>query len=124
MRGKLDHTPHPKDKDATIFMLTVRTQENSIGFGAVMLAASVMEDALNLIAEKSKGYGDAWRDQGWMGNLARIQSKTSRLRNMLWQDHETGVKEESVEDTLLDLLNLSAFMMVNRWNANKWGRRP
>lgn len=93
------------------------------GYGTVAVAAAVFEDALNLIARKSVGYGDAWKEQGWMGNLARVMSKTRRLRNMLWRNvsENIPVDDESVEDNAMDLINLLAFLMINRRLDNKWG---
>lgn len=85
--------------------------------------ADVFEKCLYLIEEKSAGYGDAWVQQGWMGNLARIMSKTSRLKNMLWRDMGIESTSEPITDTLLDLVNLSAFMIINRSFGNRWGDR-
>lgn len=73
------------------------------------------------IADKSQGYGDAWKDQGSMGNLARVLSKASRLRNLCWGDKELEVGIEPVEDTLIDLAALAAFMMKNVEEGNRWG---
>jgi hypothetical protein len=90
---------------------------------AIQALSEVFEDALNLAASKNASYGDAWRRQGWMGNFARIHSKTSRLKNMIWRDDKDldGADKETIEDTLLDLINLAGFMMINRTDRNKWG---
>lgn len=113
--------PHPENPDCTIISMSVQAKENAVGFATVIAVAEVMQEALNLVAAKSKGYGDAWRSQGWMGNLARVQSKTSRLKNMLWCSLPHDSTKEPVEDTLLDLMNLSVFMLINKRNANQWG---
>lgn len=81
----------------------------------------VMEHCLNLVLEKTEGYGEAWRQQGWMGNLARIGSKTARLQSMLWGKHEKPGFGERVEDTALDLINLTVFFLLNRARDNQWG---
>jgi hypothetical protein len=64
-----------------------------------------------------------------MGNLARIMSKTARLQNMLWSDQQypisadgRGQEEESVMDTLKDLMALAAFMGANIEDGNRWGK--
>jgi hypothetical protein len=87
-------------------------------------------DALRLAAHKNEQYQDAWRKQGYMGNLARILSKTARLEAMLWNDPEDEVgREEAVEavepirETLLDIINLAGFMAVNYAECNRWGKR-
>lgn len=92
--------------------------------GASQLEAMAhqMEKALQLAEAKSAGYGDAWRQQGWMGNLARIFSKTSRLKNLLWQTSAKEVHDEAVEDTALDMINLCVFFLLNRGADNRWGK--
>jgi hypothetical protein len=86
----------------------------------------VLDEALELARAKNEAYGDSWRKRGYMGNLARIFSKADRLENMVWQDdHDTDHEgqSESVEDTLLDLVNLAAFALVNAREGNRWGKR-
>lgn len=97
-------------------------------------AQSVWEAHSRLVADllaRKQAYGDAWREQGYMGNTARILSKASRLRNMMWRDGgefhdgdsagEDG-SNESVLDTLLDLSALCAFAIANIEDGNRWGK--
>lgn len=82
------------------------------------------------IIRKSAGYGDAWQEQGYMGNLARVLSKSARLKNMCWKDgtwldtggEEAEVEQEQVQDTLVDLGALCAFLVANLEEGNRWGR--
>lgn len=82
-----------------------------------------------IIEAKSKGYGSAWQVQGYMGNLARVLSKSSRLKNILWNDNtgdhsdgeEVHPQYESLQDTLRDLAALCAFMASNIEEGNRWG---
>lgn len=83
--------------------------------------ATVFDQALKLAYSKDQGYGRAWSKQGWMGNFARLQSKMSRLRNIIWRDTPLMLTEESVTDTALDFVNLSAFFLVNHSEDNRWG---
>jgi hypothetical protein len=83
--------------------------------------ASVFDQALKLANDKERTYGRAWSKQGWMGNFARLQSKMSRLRNMIWRDTPLADSNESVTDTALDFVNLSAFFVINRSEDNRWG---
>ena len=80
----------------------------------------------DLIVRKSQGYGDAWRRQGYMGNLARVLSKAARLENLAWNDLTNEVAKaigsESIEDTLRDLGALCAFTLDNIEEGNRWGR--
>lgn len=91
---------------------------------------NVVGDALRLAEHKNGQYGDAWRKNGYMGNLARIISKTDRLNNLLWRDPDGAGYPlpanydrdgETVRDTLLDLINLSGFMLANWSEENRWG---
>lgn len=84
---------------------------------------AVFEDCLNLAMAKNSGYGNAWREQGWMGNLARILSKTARLKNMAWRDNVAESLPEPHEETAGDLINLCVFFLFNRRDSNKWGRK-
>lgn len=81
----------------------------------------IFEEALKLADGKEANYGGAWKSQGWMGNFARLQSKMSRLRNMIWRDHQLHNYDETVVDTALDFVNLSAFFILNQREENKWG---
>lgn len=84
----------------------------------------VFENALNLAMAKNAGYGNAWQEQGWMGNLARILSKTARLKNMVWRDNGVESLPEPHEETIGDIINLCVFFLFNRRGLNKWGRGP
>lgn len=92
------------------------------GSHTVQLACEQFAGALATMRAKDRQYGGAWREQGWMGNLARIMSKTARLRNMLWRDYALSDAAEPVRDTLQDLMNLCVFMLLNLNGGNRWGR--
>lgn len=85
-------------------------------------------DAVAALLKKKKAYGNAWVEQGYMGNLARILSKVSRVKNMMWRDPSdeefgTGTAfDESVLDTLYDLSALCALAIANIEEGNRWGR--
>lgn len=82
----------------------------------------VLEGAVNTYWQKELIYGGAWRKQGWMGNIARIMSKTARLQNMVWREFPLESVDEPVQDTLQDLINLAVFTLLNRGQDNRWGR--
>lgn len=99
-------------------------------------AASVWQghaDAVQALLKRKKAYGDAWKAQGYMGNIGRVLSKCSRLRNLLWSDNvpdlsvseeaedERGTEVETVLDTLYDLSALCAFAIANIEEGNRWG---
>lgn len=76
---------------------------------------------LQLQQRKASTYGEAFRSQGYMGNVARVLSKVSRLKKMLWSDVVVSDSDETVEDTARDLINLAVFFLINREDRNKWG---
>lgn len=95
-------------------------------------AEAVWQEYNRQVAElltMKRAYGNAWQKQGYMGNLARIMSKTARLENLLWRDHSepgnstaaSDAEDEMVLDTLRDLGALCAFMVSNIEMKNRWG---
>lgn len=85
---------------------------------------------LRLAVAKNQAYADAWREQGYIGNIARVLSKASRLRAMAWGEQladegTAGASEatgETLRDTLLDMANLCAFAAHNLDQGNRWGK--
>lgn len=76
--------------------------------------------------EEKVAYGSAWEEQGYMGNIGRILSKASRLKNLTWRDEQGAGDvpegDESVLDTLLDLSALCALAIANIEEGNRWGK--
>jgi hypothetical protein len=54
-----------------------------------------------------------FRTFGWKGIVVRLEDKMQRLINFAKSD-EMKVKDESVEDTLLDLINYAALCIIMR----------
>lgn len=116
----------PIDHDIDLILRGPEGFPSEEGSHTLAVAAEVLSGALATIWHKDKHYRGAWREQGWMGNLARILSKSARLRSMLWKEDvllPTTQDQETVQDTLQDMINLCVFMMLNRQGGNKWGRR-
>lgn len=112
------------DKDQPHLVLVLpQAMEGTEGTATLISLASVYDEALQLAHKKNISYGDAWRRQGWMGNLARMMSKMSRIKHMLWRDHDLQSAEESATDTAIDLINITGFLVINRSETNKWGNR-
>lgn len=105
---------HDKKKFATV------TFSRPVSF-TVQHAAYLLENVLEVVDQKNAKYGDAWKRQGWMGNLARIMSKSDRLRSMLWRPDPVEDSDESVKDTALDIVALAVFFAINFANDNPWG---
>lgn len=82
----------------------------------------VFDRALEIAERKNSDYGDAWRDQGWRGNISRIFEKTKRLRTILWSGRNVEPRvNESVDETALDMINTLAFFILNRESGVEWG---
>lgn len=93
------------------------------GASTLEAMAHMMSEALRVTEVKNRYYGDAWRQQGWMGNTARILSKASRLKAMAWHDNVFDDADETINDTVSDMMNLCVFFLMNRGQSNKWGNR-
>ena len=82
----------------------------------------VFDEALDLARRKNADYGDAWRDQGWRGNLSRILEKAGRLRNLLWRgSNSIPIVDEDTRQTMLDIINTAAFFIINKDHGVEWG---
>lgn len=75
----------------------------------------IFADALDLFARKNADYGDAWRRNGWRGNLSRIFEKADRVRHLVWRadPRVPAVGDEAAVQTLKDMLNTIAFAIIN-----------
>ena len=106
------------------------SQEADAQDGAEILArlreqpelAEVFLECVDLVTLKDAQYGGAWRSQGYMGNVARVLSKASRLKTLMWCDEDPNeTLEEPVMDTLIDIINVAAFAVLNLREGNRWG---
>lgn len=84
---------------------------------------AVFDEALSLFERKNADYGDAWRLQGWRGNLSRIMEKVQRLRTTLWRNGAISfeIGDEDGRQTALDMMNSLAFFILNWDERREWG---
>jgi hypothetical protein len=80
-----------------------------------------MEYARAVQLSKNGSYGDAWAKRGWRANLGRLLNKMDRLEHLLWRANPLESGAEQVQETLVDIVNLAAFMYVNYNNGAEWG---
>jgi len=71
----------------------------------------IQSKGLELFTKKNKDYGDAFATFGIIGVLIRIQDKIMRSITIT-QNGVNLVKDERIEDTLLDLHNYSAMALM------------
>jgi hypothetical protein len=105
-------------------MITLKVEglvEGTEGEDTIHAMVNIFERCLNIALVKNQQYRGAWKKQGWMGNLARIMSKMERLKALCWVDGLVPYTGESVEDNLVDLINIAAFMEINFEDGNRWG---
>lgn len=83
----------------------------------------VFAKAIETFDKKNADYGDAWRTNGWRGNLSRIFEKVQRVRNLAWRPDPRvpAVGDEQVLETLQDLLNTTAFAIINMIEEVEYG---
>ena len=83
----------------------------------------VYAKAIEVFDQKNADYGDAWRTNGWRGNLSRIFEKVQRVRNLAWRPDPRvpAVGDEAVLETLQDLLNTTAFAIINMSEEVEYG---
>ena len=72
---------------------------------------NIQDEALNLFKKKNTDYGDAFAEDGPIGVLIRLGDKINRLKNIS-KTNITLVKSESLRDTLIDLHNYSAMVIM------------
>lgn len=78
------------------------------------LFKEITTEMLNIFIKKNTDYGssvsDTYRDFGLVSFLVRMQDKLNRLKTLSKQ--ESLVKDEKVEDTLIDLANYSILALI------------
>lgn len=87
----------------------------------------VYAKAIRVFDNKNTDYGDAWRRNGWRGNLSRVFEKADRVRNLVWRadPRVPAVGDEAAVETLRDMLNTIAFAIINLEEEVEWGgERP
>lgn len=123
MNGHIDVEFEEGCTAPTIELVLPKHMEGTVGTQTLIALANFYGHCITVAHEKSFNYGDAWRRQGWMGNLARMMSKMARIKNMCWRDHAMENAHESVTDSAIDLANITGFFAINRSEDNKWGQQ-
>lgn len=74
----------------------------------------ITDEMLKIYIAKNTDYGssvsDTYRDFGLVSFLVRMQDKMNRLKSL--SKKEALVKDEKIEDTLLDLANYSILALI------------
>ena len=85
----------------------------------------ILEDMKTVHERKNADYGNNFHKRyerwGFLTALLRLSDKMERLEN-IYEKGEIQVKDESVEDTLLDLANYAVMTIVELKNEKNNGR--
>ena len=65
----------------------------------------IVEDCLAILRAKGADYQDDISPLGIRGCFANLFRKVMRLKSLIWDEREAKVTDETLEDTLLDLIN-------------------
>lgn len=75
---------------------------------------SIVDEMYDIYIAKNSDYGssvsDTYKDFGLVSFLVRMQDKMNRLKTL--NKKESLVKDEKIEDTLLDLANYSILALI------------
>lgn len=67
------------------------------------------EEARYIRVRKAHDYGPTWVALGARGVWTDLFKKVLRLRQLLWKGKTAKVNDESIRDTLLDMLNYTGY---------------
>lgn len=83
---------------------------------------AIVNKMLDTYRKKNADYGDSFSKSidefGYTAALVRMSDKFNRLKNLLQNDAEAKVKDESVKDTILDLANYSVMLAMEVESRN------
>ena len=97
---------------------------NNVSFGQTYVDYfnDILEDMKSVHEKKNADYGNNFHKRfekwGFLTALLRLSDKMERLEN-IYEKGEIQVKDESVEDTLLDLANYAVMTIVELRNNKK-----
>lgn len=93
-------------------------KEYSGSIASVAQFKGIVDKMINLYEIKNKDYGNSFEqscdDFGITAGLVRMSDKFNRIKTLAKQDNL--VKDESIEDTLIDLANYSIMTLI--WYKN------
>lgn len=90
------------------------------------LFAEITDDMLELYHRKNADYGDAFKKLfdkfGLDYTVIRLTEKLSRLESLTQNKGERKVKDESIEDTLIDLANYAIMSVIEMRLEKKYNK--
>jgi hypothetical protein len=84
----------------------------------------ILDELRDIMARKNHDYsasgGDNISALGVKGVFVRMWDKIHRLRNIVWEDRDAQVLNETLDDTLVDIANYAIIALLVR--RGKWGK--
>lgn len=83
----------------------------------IEIHAEVCKEIHDLYIDKNADYGDSFRKvRNEIPNaiLVRLSDKLNRLKNLMCDESEYHIKDETIDDTLMDLANYAMLEIVER----------
>lgn len=77
--------------------------------------AEILDEVLELHDKKHSDYNGtrpAWKEHGMIGRYFDLNRKFERVKTLLWEKRDQQVSDESVRDTLLDLIVYSTLAII------------
>ena len=75
----------------------------------------IANDIANIVISKNNDYGNSFEKQfdkyGWVTYFFRVGDKISRLEQLTINNKNPEIKEETVNDTLMDIVGYSLLML-------------
>lgn len=73
----------------------------------------IVEECLELSKRKNADYGSSTMTKfGAKGFVVRMNDKMERMINLIWNDKNTQVTDEKIEDTAKDMINYSLYLVM------------
>lgn len=88
-----------------------QTESNSKQTTIEEIASSIAELVEKKNADYNNSFEERFNEYGWLAFNIRISDKLSRLKNLTTGNKEIQVKDESVKDTIKDIVGYSLLML-------------
>jgi NTP pyrophosphatase (non-canonical NTP hydrolase) len=75
----------------------------------------IAQEIADLVERKNRDYGNSFdktlEEYGNVAYLLRVEDKISRLKSLTWGNNPQRVSDESIEDTLKDIVGYTLLMI-------------
>jgi hypothetical protein len=119
------------NKDAKSQRIDMKTGKAQVVYDVDGYFKKAVEMCVDLKIERQQVYGDTWKRCKNYEFLGLIRQKFSRLEHLILEEIASDIRGldsldnnyEKVEDTLIDIVNWSLFMLAKRVEDNEIAQR-